>query len=520
MKKTLLWSTPVVVAVALAAGTPALTPTRTVEVANASLSEAPAVRWGPCPKPPAGLAVDPRQRCATVRVPLDYTKPGGKTIPIAISRIPATGKAARRGVLVLNPGGPGGEGLNLPSTFTRTAGKPVLAAYDLIGFDPRGVGHSSPVTCGLQPAELVPPYPYPDRTGSIAANVAYATSAAQRCGARSGDLLPYVTTANTARDLDRIRAALGERTISYYGTSYGSYLGAAYATLFSSRTDRLVLDSAVDPSKVWYDQFRTQSRGQAIRFPDAAAYVAANAATLRFGRTLSAVTASYTELTARLDAAPAVVPGAPVPLSGAVLRGLTTALLSSDQYFPMLGEGWRAAADLAAGHATGKQLRTLQGLFGAMNVAAASSPGVPTDNAIASAYAVACGDARWPRDLREYARNVAADRKAYPLSAGAPANLWPCAFWPTQPVGKPVAVSGRGARNILILQNERDPATPLETGRGMHRALGHRSVLVTVNAGGHVVYGSNPHGPTACASRAADTFLATGTLPHKDTRCA
>ncbi len=517
MKRAFLWCTTAAIVVGVTAGG-ALT-----VAANAKVTAGEAVSgvsWGDCPEPPAGLVVDARQQCGRVSVPLDYRKPGGRTISIAISRIPATEPAQRRGVLLLNPGGPGGEGLDLPSTFAQSASKPVLAAYDLIGFDPRGVGHSTPVTCGLSAAEIVPPYPYPDRNGSIAKNVAYAKSAAQRCGQKSGDLLPYTTTANTARDLDRIRTALGEQKISYYGTSYGSYLGAVYTTLFSSHADRIVLDSGVDPTKIWYDQFRTQSKGQALRFPDAAAYVAAHAATLKLGRSSAAVTSSYQKLTAHLDARPVAVPGAPTPLSGAVLRGMTTALLSSDQYIPMLAEGWRAAADLAAGRATPEQVQTLQGLFGAIDAGAGASPGVPTDNAIAAAYAVACGDTRWPQDIGVYARNVATDRRTYPLSAGAPANLWPCPFWPTKPLEKPVAVSGQGPRNILILQNERDPATPLETGRGLHQALGRRSVLVTVNAGGHIVYGTSPQRPTVCATKTADAFLVNGTLPQRDVRCA
>lgn len=156
-----------------------------------------------------------------LQVPLDYRRPGGRQITVAVSRIPAADPATRRGVLLLNPGGPGGEGLDTPSE-AGPAGEPLLAAYDLIGCDPRGVGHSTPVTCGLTEAQLTPPLPYPAPDGSIAANVAFARSAAAACAARSGDLLPYITTANTARDMDRIRQALGTSRLSYYGDSYGT----------------------------------------------------------------------------------------------------------------------------------------------------------------------------------------------------------------------------------------------------------------------------------------------------------
>ncbi|WP_432826964.1 alpha/beta hydrolase [Dactylosporangium sp. CA-092794] len=129
-----------------------------------------------------------------------------------------------------------------------------------------------------------------------------------------------------------------------------------------------------------------------------------------------------------------------------------------------------------------------QGLVPQISPVAGVYPGVPPDNAIAAAYAVSCGDARWPHDVSTYARNVAADRKAYPLSAGAEANIWPCAFWPSAPAEPAVKITGGGPRNILLLQNERDPNTPIEGARDMRKALANRSVMVTITAGGHGVY--------------------------------
>jgi pimeloyl-ACP methyl ester carboxylesterase len=486
--KKLLWMTTAVAAAAT--GTMLALP---------QAEAASTIRWGACPTTP----VDPRQECGTVRVPLDYRQPAGRQISIAISRIPAADPEKRRGVLLVNPGGPGGEGLN-PSSFPGSGA--VLETYDRIGFDPRGVGHSAPVTCGLTPAELMPPQPYPAADGSIARNVAFARSAAARCEAKSGDLLPYITTANTARDLDRVRQALGEAKVSYYGLSYGTYLGAAYASMFPARTDRLVFDSAVDPARIWYDEFRLQSQGIADRFPDAAAFAASRGV---LGDTAAAVTRGYQKLAERLDAVP-------VGLPGNVFRSASTALISQDAALPYLTDFWTAAAALADGTATPAQSEFIQQILAMLSLAANASPGVPSDNALAAAYAVVCGDVRWPRDVRTYARNVAADRRAHPLSAGAPANIWPCAFW-SEPVEPPVAITGSGPRNVLILQNERDPNTPLAGGRGMRTALGKRAVLVTADAGGHGVYGTP--GAGACATATADTFLTTGVLPPRDTTC-
>jgi pimeloyl-ACP methyl ester carboxylesterase len=473
----------------------------------------PAIRWGTCPPVTPGFTRDPRQQCATVRVPLDYRRPGGATITIAVSRIPATAKSGRLGALLLNPGGPGAPGLDLPSRAEQFLPPGVAARYDLIGFDPRGVGYSHPVTCGLSGAGLIQDLPYPAPDGSIARNVAFARATAARCAADSGRVLPYLTTANTARDMDRIRAALGVPRISYYGGSYGTYLGAVYATLFPHRVSRMVLDSGVDPASVWYGQWQTLGTAEASRFPDAARYAAQHSKTVGYGATAGRVTARYYAVAARLDARPRRVPGAKVALSGNVFRYLTENLLYLDAELPTLGQFWRASADLAAGTATGAE----QGLAAAVINQFTDPPtsaGVPRDNEIAAEYAVVCDDVSWPRSVATYARNAAASRARWPLTDGMPGNISPCAFWKYR-AGPPVRVLSRGPRDILILQNERDPSTDLQSGRGLARALGRRAVLVTVDAGGHgVIYDQSP-----CAHAALDTFLATGHLPARNETC-
>ncbi|MDP9828770.1 alpha/beta hydrolase [Kineosporia succinea] len=502
MKKRITFA---VTAAALAAG--ALTAVQTGAVAQAESLlpvRTPRITWGACPEPPAGLTVDERQQCGTLTVPLDYDHPWGRTITLAVSRLPA--KKATHGVLFTNPGGPGGEGLNMPSTLTAEVRSRALDGYDVIGLDPRGVGHSSPVTCDLTLEEMLPPAQY----GSVKESTAFARSAARRCQACNGDLLRHVTTADTARDMDQLRKALGAERITYLGRSYGTYLGAVYASLFPSHTEKMLLDSASDPAQVWYEQLRRQSEATATRFPDAARL----AVTTGWGRSEKAVTRRYLRLVGQLDRRPVELPGSETALSGNVLRFLTFGLLSDDAYLPTLVDSWTTAADLADGTATAEQASNLAGLLGA--VSPSSSPGVPRDNSVAAAYAVLCGDGGWPGDVKTYAANVARDREAYPLSNGAPANVLPCAFWPTRP-GKPVKISAAGARDILILQNERDPNLTVGTARGLQKALGNRAALVTVDAGGHVVYGP---GTNACATEAAETFLTEGTVPGHDVRCS
>ncbi|MFL6127368.1 alpha/beta fold hydrolase [Actinophytocola sp.] len=240
----------------------------------------PSLDWGACPSTP-GVVLDPRQECATLRVPLDYGKPGGERISLAVSRISTAAAGTRRGVLLLIPGGPGGAGLARPTTQGLRLPRSVLDRYDLIGFDPRGVGASTPVSCGFDPRDLDPVafLPWPGPGGDVTESTERARRMADACVRDGGPLVRHISTRDEARDIDRIRQALGEPRLSYWGTSYGTYAGAVYATMFPSHTDRVVLDSNDDPdprlvARGWQANF---ALGAEDRFPDFAAWAAARA---------------------------------------------------------------------------------------------------------------------------------------------------------------------------------------------------------------------------------------------------
>jgi pimeloyl-ACP methyl ester carboxylesterase len=478
--------------------------------ANASGGTSPV--WGECPPPAEGR--DPRQECATLRVPMDYHQPRGRTIEITISRIQTSIPGQRRGILLFNPGGPGGSGLDLPGAFARVAPPEVLARFDLIGFDPRGIGQSTPISCGLDLSDPTLVLPYPAPGGRIARNVAFARDVATGCAAGVGELLRHITTANTARDMDRIRAALGESKLSYLGISYGTYLGAVYTSLFPQRSDRIVLDSAVDPTIVWRDMWRTWGPAVALRFRDFAAFAAAHDSTYGLGATPGRVRATFDRIVATLDRTPITDPSLPFVIDGNLVREITRSALYADEALP----------DLAA---TLTQIKTIidgstvdpSALAGSLRTARWSGArtaavDVPVDNQVSALYAVVCGDAAWPRSIARHALDVAVDRRVFPLTAGMPANLWPCAFWPDRPAEPPVAVTDRGPRNVLILQNTRDPATSLASALGLRRALGSRAVMVTVDQGGHGTYALG-----TCADTIANAFLANGALPRRDRFC-
>lgn len=453
--------------------------------------------WGDCPIP------DPVMQCALITVPLDYAAPAGPTIEIAVSRIRATDPQQRRGVLLLNPGGPGGSGLDLPALFTQVMPASVLARYDLIGFDPRGIGYSAPVSCALSADQMdgtkVIPWPAP---GGFADNVAFARSFAKSCGSGpSADVLPHITTANTARDMDRIRVALGEPKISYLGYSYGTYLGAVYASLFPQRSDRFILDSNVSPKRIWRETFRAWGPAVEIRFPDFTRFAAAHNDEYGLGTTSLAVRKLYFELAARLDKDPLELDGTLV--TGNLFRAATRGSLYSDFSFPGLAEIWQLVKEgtSAPPGVRSRAAAALDALF----------PEVPEDNGFASLFAVLCDDADWPEDPARYRRDMRVDSKLFPVAGGMAANIWVCAAWPFEPRKKPVRMNDHGPANILLVQGTRDPATPIFTGVEMRLAFPLRSRMTTVDVGGHgVAYLS---GFKNCGDDNTTAYLLTGKLP-------
>jgi len=459
--------------------------------AGVSVAAAPGtLSWGACPE---GVAA-PGLECSTLDVPLDYRAPGGRTIDVAVSRLGSTNKDKRRGVLLTNTGGPGGAGLTFP-TVLRQLGLPqeVLDSYDVIGFDPRGVGRSTPVTCDRdaeQGFSNIPPYAR--NAADVANRAKEAAVIAKQCGSsESASVLPHITTANTARDMDRIREALGESKVSYFGISYGTYLGSVYTTLFPRRSDRFLIDSATGPGG-WDAEFsRMFGQGVEDRFPDFAKFAAARPE-YGLGRTPEQVTAKYFELAGRLDATPR-----PDGVDGKLFRQLTFSQLYYDSALPALAEIWRVLD-------TGSPLP--------------ESPAVPPDlgNQQDSQLHVICNDSDWPEAAGTYQRNVAVDRIRHPMFGAAAANITPCAFWPSEPVEPPVKITDHGPSNVLIVQNLRDPATPLAGARKLRQAFGDRARMVTADQGGHLAYLFKDN---RCANDIATKFLVTGERPRHDFAC-
>ncbi|MGW2558257.1 alpha/beta hydrolase [Streptomyces sp. NPDC001514] len=440
-------------------------------------------------------------QCATVKVPLDYSHPGGKKIEIAISRMKASSSRERRGVLLLNPGGPGGEGLGMPLFLASELPTAVKRQYDLVGFDPRGVGQSSPLSCGLTEDERNWQRPY--KPATFAKDVKWARTVAAKCEAKAGDKLRHLTTRNTARDMDVIRSVLGEKKISYLGYSYGTYLGAVYTQMFPKRADRFVLDSAVDPQRIWRGMIQVWAEGAEPAFTRWSEWTARRSATYKLGDTPAEVRKTFWDLVAQADRKPIDFEG--TPLTGDDIRA------GRAMFFSVRAAAEQVAALKKAAAAT-KPAPTRAPRSTPPPAPPAFGRAVPTDNSDASFWAVVCADSRaWPRDPEQYRRDAIRDKARYPLYGDFTSNIMPCAFWKQ---GSEPATKMNHKAGVLILQNEWDSQTPLTSGQGLHRALKGSRMVTVLGGEGHGIYGSK-----SCADKTATAYLTTGKLPAKDLTC-
>ncbi|MFD8333668.1 alpha/beta hydrolase [Streptomyces solisilvae] len=442
-------------------------------------------------------------QCATIKVPLDYRVPGGKRIDMAISRIKSTAPDQRHGVLLANPGGPGGPGLDMPMLMKESLPESARQKYDLIGFDPRGVGRSTPVTCGLEPEEENWLRPYKEAT--FDKDVAWARDVARKCREKSGATLKHITTRNTARDMDLLRAVLGEKKVSYFGYSYGTYLGAVYTQMFPGRADRFVLDSAVDPARAWRGMIQWWAEGAEPAFDRWTEWAAARSERYGLGDTPKKVDRTFWDLVQMADEKPIEMDGE--KYTGDDIRGMMRGAVFG------VKEGTELVVELkkaAAGEpASAKRLPAPAG-----TARPAADADVPSDNGTAGFWTVVCNDnsAAWSRDPESYRRDAIEDKGRYPLFGDFASSIKPCAFWDRS--AEPATVVNNEVGS-LVVQNEWDSQTPLPSGQALHADLKGSKMLTVLGGEGHGVYPSG----NACADGEVEDYLTTGKLPAKDVTC-
>jgi pimeloyl-ACP methyl ester carboxylesterase len=459
-----------------------------------SLADGPALSWHPCTEQGSAL------QCASLQVPLDYRHPGGRKITLVLSEVPATAPASQRqGVLLVNPGGPGGSGLSLAAFVAGGLDHSVASEYDIVGFDTRGVGSSVPsLHCDPSFFSRVRPDYIPATRADEQVLVNRAKAYAADCEQKYGWLLPYMTTQNIARDMDSIRTAMGQQQVSYLGYSYGTYIGQVYATLFARRVHRMVLDSVVDPTGAWWGDNIEQDYAFEGRITAFFAWVARYQSVYHLGSTAAQVSQSWHQ--ARADLAAHPIPGPSGPLIGADEYDDTFLVGGYDNgYWPGLAAA--LAAYLQAGSTS--QLTSQY-----------DQEGVQNENEFAVYNAVECADVSWPRN---WATWDSATRKVYTT---APFEAWDnawfnaaCAFWPVRGPARPLQIRGGGLPGILMLQGTLDAATPYAGAQRAHRLLPSARMVVVEGSGNHGQSLANP--PNPCVDGYLNRYLATGALPPR-----
>ena len=481
----------------------AAAPAPVAESAPAAADVVAGVTWGPCQSP--GL-IRRNAECGFVSVPLDYGKPSGAKAQIAISRIKHTVPDAQyQGIMLVNPGGPGGSGLTL-SILGEFVPNGAGAAYDWIGFDPRGVGSSTPAL-SCDPNYAAGPRPiYEPTTAAIEkAWLAKSKAYAKACGTAGGSaLLSNLRTTDSVRDMDRIRLALGEKKLNFYGFSYGTYLGQVYATMYPDKVRRMVLDSNVDPRKVWYQANLDQD--VAFETTETAwwAWLAKYDSVYHLGKTEKQVEALWYAERAKL---------AKNPAGGVVGASEWSDIFLSAGYYQIT---WLDLADLwATWNATHADPQPLVDTYN-------DGAGVGDDNSFAMYLGVQCVDASWPRDWSTWREdNWRTYKKAPFLTWG---NAWfnaPCAFWPVKS-SRPVEVTGRGVAPILLVGETLDAATPYEGSLEVRSRFPNSRLIGLPGGTSHAMSLFD----NACLDNQIAAYLADGTRPSRksgrraDTTCA
>ncbi|MCF2529247.1 alpha/beta hydrolase [Yinghuangia soli] len=442
--------------------------------------------------------------CGTLTVPVDYADPGGDRTKIALIRKKATGPD-RIGSLVVNPGGPGGSGVDFAryaaSQFPRT----VRDRYDIVGFDPRGVGHSTPVKCLSDDAmdEYTQLDQTPDDGSEVSALVTGATAFGKACQAETGPLVAHVSTVDAARDMDQIREALGDAKLYYFGASYGTFLGATYAELFPANVGRFVLDGAVDPSL----SAATANRLQAGGFETALNAYADNCVaggSCFLGPTREAVLARIQALLAELDAKPLPGDGTRDVNEAIATTGILSPLYSRDQW-PQLTRALQAAL-----RGDGDLLLDLNDQYYER-----SSDGHYANLMYANA-AVNCLDLPPAATTPDQVRAQVPEFEQTSPTFGR-ALAWAgltCGTWPVPATGRPHEIHAPGAAPILVVGTTRDPATPYAWSQALAAQL-DSGTLLTYDGDGHTAY---LRGST-CIDTAVDAYLLTGTAPPDGKTC-
>ncbi|MEV4576962.1 alpha/beta hydrolase [Nonomuraea jabiensis] len=473
------------------------------EPATQSTADPGAISWGPCTdiKRPGGeppASQDSSVRCGKLSVPLDYNKPDGEKLELALIKLSTTGKN-RLGSVVFNFGGPGASGVDtLDQAAKALTG--LRARYDLISFDPRGVERSSGVRCGdtveMDRFTALDTLPSDNQTHqeTAAANKQFAAL----CQQHSGKILPYVGTVNAARDMDRIRAAVGDAKLNYVGMSYGTQLGAVYATEFPKKVGRMVLDAPLDPTVTFEQRTLVQTRGFQKAYESFLRACVKNKCD--FGKDQETANANVDKLLNQLTTQPLKV-GTRELTQGLAATGVAAALYS-ELTWPFLEQALSEA---------------IKGRGDALLYLADSYTGRSQDGKystqMTSFPAITCVDTSERPSEAELRRTEAAAMKISPLF-GSEGSGGLCRVWPAKGSDQARHVNATGSAPIVVIGGKGDPATPYEWAPKLTAQL-KTARLVTYEGEGHGAYLSG----SKCVLQLVDSYLIEGKLPQKGATC-
>ncbi|MFD5464922.1 alpha/beta hydrolase [Kitasatospora sp. NPDC127059] len=474
------------------------------------------ITWADCPADPKAeqAKIDTSgMQCGKLHVPLDYAAPAADAIDLALIKYRAGDRSQRIGSLMVNPGGPGASGVEMVKYGAKDFAGTLHDRFDVIGFDPRGTGDSSPVVCyDDKQLDAVNQLDSPDDPAERkAAHVKQSTDHAAACQAKSGRLLPFVGTRNTARDLDVLRAVVGDRKLNYLGISYGTYLGALYAEEFPQNTGRLILDGAVDPAQDTLDHGVDQQVGFEKSFERFAADCVDNHADecpLGTDRTKAAKKAA--DFLDGLHDEPLTAKDGRELGRDLAWTGVVSLLYGDEKtswQYLRNSLGWamkRGKGDYLMAFADDYNGRDENGHYSPMDEANG---------------AISCADAARPAPTPEHARQ-AVDRllaEAPLLSKGVTVDDYAepgCAYWPFKTQEKPHTIRAEGAAPILVVGTTGDPATPYSSAEKLAQGFAKATLLTRVGEG-HGAFGKG----NTCIDQAMAAYLTDGTMPAGGTRC-
>ncbi|WP_243859642.1 alpha/beta hydrolase [Amycolatopsis arida] len=486
-----------------------------VEALDTNGAPVPELNWAPCPDDVAPEGYE----CATAEVPLSYRNPHGQSITLAVGRLPATDQANKLGTIFYNPGGPGGPGRIAPPLTPE-----LHERFDIVGFDPRGIGASTPLSCFPNPEDARKlGGPFPITPAQERERVREVTEATEICGRNAGPLIDHMSTANVARDMDLLRQAVGEDMTSYYGISYGSHVGSVYANLFPERVGAVVIDAVLDPvewttgyrPEEWFHPFSYRLGSHLGAQRSLESFLDACSADERcaFREPGVDLLAKYNAILDRLLEGPLTITlpeGQPQEITYQLAVQSTLGALYSAAASPVLAEFLQALHDAA------RPDTWLSGPPVAALPPVPSTPYAPLRLGPEQGVAVMCADSSNPGNPYQWGRFA---RKADEDARGFGSQwTWlsvPCATWPGADKDRYTGPWNRDTANpVLVIGNGKgDPATPYEDARKTADMLGDARLL-TLDTFGHGALGES-----ACVDAAVSAYFADGTLPAEGTVC-